>query len=186
MSLTASRTRCVAGVAVVAALLAVAGAATVRERDVAAAIPSLASPRRAEDGAPTPDLPPSGWVHCASASWRPAPPRRPPSEPLPLDHPLLRRRASSPRSSLVSSAASTAAAAAADPHAPEQVMLSLDGPGTMTATWVTHPQVSVRVGGCGEQNGAEQRPGFLFSPRAVAGSLIFIPFHPPRTRSSPC
>lgn len=47
--------------------------------------------------------------------------RPPPSPALPLHHPRLSRTA-------------------ADPHTPEQRMLSLAGPGAVTVTWVTHPQ----------------------------------------------
>jgi len=48
--------------------------------------------------------------------------RPPPSPPLPPHHPALAR-------------------AAGPPHAPEQRMLSLAGPGAVTITWVTHPDV---------------------------------------------
>ena len=51
---------------------------------------------------------------------------RPPSQPLlPLEHELLARPAG------------------ALPHVPEQVHLSLAGPGSMAVSWLTYPQVSI-------------------------------------------
>lgn len=52
--------------------------------------------------------------------------QRPPSRSLlPLEHELLARPAG------------------ASPHVPEQVHLSLAGPGSMAVSWLTYPQVSV-------------------------------------------
>jgi len=84
----------------------------------------------------TPD-PPGGWAHDEAARpGPPAPPRAPASPLLPESHPLLARRAGADPALLASSLA-----APASPHAPEQVMLSFEGPGSVTVTWVTHPQV---------------------------------------------
>lgn len=53
---------------------------------------------------------------------------RPPAQPLlPLEHKLLARPAG------------------ASPHVPEQVHLSLAGPGSMAVSWLTYPQVSIAV-----------------------------------------
>ena len=50
--------------------------------------------------------------------------RRPPSRPLlPMEHELLARPIG------------------ASPHGPEQVHLSLAGPGSMAVSWLTYPQV---------------------------------------------
>ena len=52
----------------------------------------------------------------------------PPAQPLlPLEHKLLARPAG------------------ASPHVPEQVHLSLAGPGSMAVSWLTYPQVSIAV-----------------------------------------
>ena len=51
---------------------------------------------------------------------------RPSAQPLlPLEHKLLARPAG------------------ASPHVPEQVHLSLAGPGSMAVSWLTYPQVSI-------------------------------------------
>ena len=55
--------------------------------------------------------------------------RRPPASPLlPLDHVLLSRDPG------------------VSPHVPEQVHLTLAGPGAMAVSWLTYPQVNTKQG----------------------------------------
>jgi len=122
---------------------------------------------------PAPLLPLSGWVHDGQARPGPAPPlRRPPSPPLPESHPALARTGTRGGGA---GAVGTQASVAASPHAPEQVMLSLEGPGAVTVSWVTHPQVSVCVksgkreeGGGGRGGGRSTSRGLYARARALA------------------
>lgn len=73
-----------------------------------------------------------------------------PSPPLPLQHPRLAR------------------AAPTHPHAPEQRMLSLAGPGAVTVTWVTHPEDDARLMG-GARDAALARRHRAAGCRHLAG-----------------
>jgi len=152
-------------------LAALGGAvpAQVPRRAVAGAVEAWSgrAASHATTAPPGPARPPSGWLHEGTASRGPPPPARaPPSPPLPEDHPLLSRAAGDGTVNPALPGLLSLSLAAPAPHAPEQVMLSFEGPGAVTVTWVTHPQVS------GEERGVAGRRRGCWSRHPAPSPLL--------------
>ena len=141
---------------------------------------------------------------------------RPAASPaLPLDHPLLARRGSRGSGNGVflsskakknlgrrhrpgsdddgddaSGGAPTPTPPPAGPHDPEQLMLSLAGPGAMAVTWVTHPQedesmVSSAVGRRHRASGCDHLSSLPLESVVRYGPAPPPPSSPPRAVTDP-